>query len=82
MVKIPSNEVAAALERKGVSSKCPMCGKSELKGLREEEFQLISMNHPNNGSIDGTAVTMLPCATVTCLHCGYVARFVLADLLK
>lgn len=82
MEKISYNEVASALERKGISTKCPMCGKPELKGLREEEFQLISMNHPSNGFIDTSNVTILPCATVTCLHCGYAARFVLADLLS
>lgn len=80
MEKIPFDEVKNALIRKGVSTKCPMCGKFELMGIREEEFQLLSLNHPKNGSIDASNVTMLPCATVTCLHCGYVARFVLADL--
>lgn len=82
MEKIQFSIVADALKRKGVSDKCPMCGKNELKGLREEEFQLLSMNHPNGGNIDATSVTMLPTATVTCLNCGYVARFVLADLLR
>lgn len=82
MEKISFNEVSNALVRKGVTSKCPMCGHHELKGLREEEFQLLSFNHPENGSIDTSGITMLPCATVTCLHCGYVAQFALLNLLK
>lgn len=82
MENIPFNEVASALERKGVSTKCPMCGQMTLKGLRNEEFQLASFNHPQNGIIDASNITLLPCATVTCLHCGFVAQFVLPVLLK
>ena len=82
MEKINHNEVATSLQKKGITQKCPMCGKMELKGLREEEFQLLSLNHPKDGGIDVSNTTMLPCATVTCLHCGFVARFVLPDLLK
>ncbi len=74
--------VAKALQRKGVSQKCPMYGKSELKGLREEEFQLPSFPHPQNGVIDASNLTILPCASVVCLNCGFVAQFSLQELLK
>lgn len=82
MEKIPFDSVKDALQRKGVPHVCPMCGKPELKGLRKEEFQLISMNHPKDGSIDPSETTMLPCATVICLNCGHVAQFALEWLLK
>lgn len=82
MEKISFNEVVNALSRKGITSRCPMCGHFELKGLREEEYQLLSFSHPDNGNIDVSNITMLPCATVVCLHCGYAAQFVLPALLK
>lgn len=82
MEKIPFNEVSKALAQRGVSAKCPMCGRSELKALREEELQLLSLNHPKDGNIDASDVTMLPCATAMCLHCGFVAQFALPTLLK
>lgn len=82
MEKINMPLVANALQKKGASQVCPICGKPELKGLREEEFQLPSFNHPKNGTIDASNLTLLPCAAVVCLNCGYVAQFSLRELLK
>ena len=80
METINHSEAVKLLSSKGISTKCPMCGKEEFKGIREEEFQLVSFSHPQNGVIDVRETTILPCITVNCLHCGFLAQFSLADL--
>lgn len=82
MEKINHEEISSALMRKNITQVCPMCGKHELTGIREEEIQLMSFTHPQNGAMVLTGTTMIPCAALVCQNCGYVAHFTLQSLLK
>lgn len=80
MEQIDFESVGVALEKYGVTKKCPMCGEETFGLLRTEEFQLCSFAHPDG--IPTPELTILPAATVECANCGFMAQFDLRTLLR
>lgn len=71
MPEAEQQEILTALQRRGVSERCPRCNRDEINLVRDEYFpahcgpERVLTGAPSNH--------MLQCAAVVCGNCGFLS---------